>query len=48
MVQVGIPVMAIRNRITAEGQGPDLLERSHAAPVPDGESGKKNCRRNFR
>nr|XP_027801594.1 WASH complex subunit 3 isoform X1 [Marmota flaviventris] len=37
MVQVGVPVMAIRNKMISEGLDPDLLERPDA-PVPDGES----------
>ena len=40
MVQVGVPVMAIRNKMISEGLDPDLLERPDAA-VPDGE-GEKN------
>ncbi|XP_042803461.1 WASH complex subunit 3 isoform X1 [Panthera leo] len=36
MVQVGVPVMAIRNKMILEGLDPDLLERPDA-PVPDGE-----------
>ncbi|XP_012590661.1 PREDICTED: WASH complex subunit CCDC53 isoform X2 [Condylura cristata] len=40
MVQVGVPVMAIRNKMILEGLNPDLLERPDA-PVPDGE-GEKN------
>ncbi|XP_019587763.1 WASH complex subunit 3 isoform X2 [Rhinolophus sinicus] len=40
MVQVGVPVMAIRNKMVSEGLDPDLLERPDA-PVPDGE-GEKN------
>ncbi|KAM8896668.1 WASH complex subunit 3-like [Lycaon pictus] len=40
MVQVGVPVMAIRNKMISEGLDPDLLERPDA-PVPDGE-GEKN------
>ncbi|XP_032972128.1 WASH complex subunit 3 isoform X2 [Rhinolophus ferrumequinum] len=40
MVQVGVPVMAIRNKMVLEGLDPDLLERPDA-PVPDGE-GEKN------
>ncbi|XP_010379596.1 WASH complex subunit 3 isoform X2 [Rhinopithecus roxellana] len=39
MVQVGVPVMAIRNKMISEGLDPDLLERPDA-PVPDGESQK--------
>lgn len=39
MVQVGVPVMAIRNKMLLEGLNPDLLERPDA-PVPDGESEK--------
>ncbi|XP_066109229.1 WASH complex subunit 3 isoform X2 [Saccopteryx bilineata] len=39
MVQVGVPVMAIRNKMMSEGLDPDLLERPDA-PVPDG--GEKN------
>ncbi|XP_018412146.1 PREDICTED: WASH complex subunit CCDC53 isoform X2 [Nanorana parkeri] len=35
MVQVGVPVMAIRNKMIAEGLNPDLLETPNA-PVPDG------------
>ncbi|XP_036313161.1 WASH complex subunit 3 isoform X4 [Pipistrellus kuhlii] len=41
MVQVGVPVMAIRNKMISEGLDPDLLERPDA-PVPDGE-GEKNA-----
>ncbi|XP_044533787.1 WASH complex subunit 3 [Gracilinanus agilis] len=36
MVQVGVPVMAIRNKMISEGLDPDLLEKPDA-PVPDGE-----------
>ncbi|KAM4747452.1 WASH complex subunit 3 [Rhinophrynus dorsalis] len=36
MVQVGVPVMAIRNKMITEGLNPDLLETPDA-PVPDGE-----------
>ncbi|XP_006871155.1 PREDICTED: WASH complex subunit CCDC53 [Chrysochloris asiatica] len=36
MVQVGVPVLAIRNKMISEGLDPDLLERPDA-PVPDGE-----------
>ncbi|XP_061922799.1 WASH complex subunit 3 [Entelurus aequoreus] len=39
MVQVGVPVMAIRNKMTLEGLDPDLLDKPDA-PVPDG--GGKN------
>ncbi|XP_006888602.1 PREDICTED: WASH complex subunit CCDC53 [Elephantulus edwardii] len=39
MVQVGVPVLAIRNKMISEGLDPDLLERPDA-PVPDGESAK--------
>ncbi|XP_069847484.1 WASH complex subunit 3 isoform X2 [Dipodomys merriami] len=39
MVQVGVPVMAIRNKMISEGLDPDLLERPDA-PVPDGEKEK--------
>lgn len=35
MVQVGVPVMAIRNKMIAEGLDPNLLETPDA-PVPDG------------
>ncbi|XP_028672322.1 WASH complex subunit 3 [Erpetoichthys calabaricus] len=35
MVQVGVPVMAIRNKMIAEGLDPALLENPEA-PVPDG------------
>lgn len=35
MVQVGVPVMAIRNKMVAEGLDPNLLETPDA-PVPDG------------
>nr|XP_057933784.1 WASH complex subunit 3 [Doryrhamphus excisus] len=35
MVQVGVPVMAIRNKMTMEGLDPDLLDKPDA-PVPDG------------
>lgn len=34
MVHVGVPVMAIRNKMISEGLDPDLLERPDA-PVPD-------------
>uniref|UniRef100_A0A2K5KEX6 WASH complex subunit 3 n=1 Tax=Colobus angolensis palliatus TaxID=336983 RepID=A0A2K5KEX6_COLAP len=36
MVQVGVPAMAIRNKIRPEGLDPDFPERLDA-PVPDGE-----------
>lgn len=36
MVQVGVPVMAIRNKMISEGLNPDLLETPNA-PVPDEE-----------
>ncbi|XP_026963149.1 WASH complex subunit 3 isoform X1 [Sagmatias obliquidens] len=44
MVQVGVPVMAIRNKMISEGLDPDLLERPDA-PVPDGEgtSERRQC-----
>ncbi|XP_005006391.1 WASH complex subunit 3 isoform X2 [Cavia porcellus] len=35
MVHVGVPVMAIRNKMISEGLDPDLLERPDA-PVPGG------------
>ncbi|XP_006010089.1 WASH complex subunit 3 [Latimeria chalumnae] len=35
MVQVGVPVMAIRNKMVSEGLDPDLLETPDAV-VPDG------------
>uniref|UniRef100_UPI00398F1C19 WASH complex subunit 3 isoform X1 n=1 Tax=Pristiophorus japonicus TaxID=55135 RepID=UPI00398F1C19 len=35
MVQVGVPLMAIRNKMISEGLKPDLLETPDA-PVPDG------------
>ncbi|XP_041072272.1 WASH complex subunit 3 isoform X2 [Carcharodon carcharias] len=35
MVQVGVPVMAIRNKMISDGLDPDLLETPDA-PVPDG------------
>ncbi|XP_056430563.1 WASH complex subunit 3 [Hyla sarda] len=35
MVQVGVPVMAIRNKMISEGLNPDLLETPNA-PVTDG------------
>ncbi|XP_026183063.1 WASH complex subunit 3 [Mastacembelus armatus] len=35
MVQVGVPVMAIRNKMVMEGLDPNLLETPDA-PVPDG------------
>ncbi|XP_010598028.1 WASH complex subunit 3 isoform X2 [Loxodonta africana] len=41
MVQVGVPVLAIRNKMISEGLDPDLIERPDA-PVPDGE-GEKNA-----
>ncbi|XP_051911261.1 WASH complex subunit 3 [Hippocampus zosterae] len=34
MVQVGVPVMAIRNKMSMEGLDPDLLDKPDA-PVPD-------------
>ncbi|XP_010629662.1 WASH complex subunit 3 [Fukomys damarensis] len=37
MVHVGVPVVAIRNKMISEGLDPDLLERPDAA-VPDGGS----------
>ncbi|XP_054430601.1 WASH complex subunit 3 isoform X2 [Pteronotus mesoamericanus] len=40
MVQVGVPLMAIRNKMISEGLDPNLLERPDA-PVPDG-GGEKN------
>eukprot|EP00069_Balaena_mysticetus_P012462 bmy_21664T0 len=40
MVQVDVPVMAIRNKMISEGLDPDLPERPDA-PVPDVE-GEKN------
>ena len=40
MVQVGAPVMAIRNKMISEGLDPDFLERPDA-PVPDSK-GEKN------
>ncbi|KAM6215931.1 WASH complex subunit 3 isoform 2-T2 [Rhynchocyon petersi] len=42
MVQVGVPVLAIRNKMISEGLDPDLLEQPDA-PVPDGENGRKNA-----
>ncbi|XP_053318491.1 WASH complex subunit 3 [Spea bombifrons] len=36
MVQVGVPVVAIRNKMISEGLNPDLLETPDA-PVPDGK-----------
>ncbi|XP_046879099.1 WASH complex subunit 3 [Hypomesus transpacificus] len=39
MVQVGVPVMAIKNKMVLEGLDPNLLDTPDA-PVPD--SGKKN------
>uniref|UniRef100_A0A5F8GUH1 WASH complex subunit 3 n=1 Tax=Monodelphis domestica TaxID=13616 RepID=A0A5F8GUH1_MONDO len=42
MVQVGVPVMAIRNKMISEGLDPDLLEKPDA-PVPDGE-GEANAK----
>eukprot|EP00066_Takifugu_rubripes_P007364 XP_003972833.1 PREDICTED: WASH complex subunit CCDC53-like [Takifugu rubripes] len=38
MVQVGVPVMAIRNKMVAEGLDPNLLETPDA-PVPEGGAG---------
>ncbi|XP_070785293.1 WASH complex subunit 3 [Enoplosus armatus] len=38
MVQVGVPVMAIRNKMVLEGLDPNLLD-SPDAPVPDGGTG---------
>lgn len=38
MVQVGVPVMAIRNKMVLEGLDPNLLD-SPDAPVPDGGAG---------
>lgn len=37
MVQVGVPVMAIRDKMISEGLDPELLEKPDA-PVPNGES----------
>ncbi|XP_058529160.1 WASH complex subunit 3 isoform X2 [Ochotona princeps] len=34
MVQVGVPVMAIRNKMMSEGLDPDLLEKAAAQPQP--------------
>ncbi|XP_006979911.1 WASH complex subunit 3 isoform X2 [Peromyscus maniculatus bairdii] len=39
MVQVGVPVMAIRNKMISEGLDPELLEKPDA-PVPNGASEK--------
>ncbi|XP_041527419.1 WASH complex subunit 3 isoform X1 [Microtus oregoni] len=39
MVQVGVPVMAIRNKMISEGLDPDLLEKPDA-PVPNGATEK--------
>ena len=39
MLQVGDPVMAIRDKMISEGLDPDFLERPDA-PVPDGEERK--------
>ncbi|XP_003499743.1 WASH complex subunit 3 isoform X1 [Cricetulus griseus] len=39
MVQVGVPVMAIRNKMISEGLDPDLLEKPFS-PVPNGASEK--------
>ncbi|CAH7323034.1 WASH complex subunit 3 isoform X2 [Phodopus roborovskii] len=39
MVQVGVPVMAIRNKMISEGLDPDLLENPDA-PVPNGAAEK--------
>lgn len=39
MVQVGVPVMAIRNKMLSEGLDPDLLEKPDA-PVPNGACDK--------
>ncbi|TKS90774.1 WASH complex subunit 3 [Collichthys lucidus] len=38
MVQVGVPVMAIRNKMVLEGLDPNLLDTPDA-PVPDGGAG---------
>ncbi|CAJ1054798.1 WASH complex subunit 3 [Xyrichtys novacula] len=38
MVQVGVPVMAIRNKMVLEGLDPNLLDTPDA-PVPDGAAG---------
>ncbi|AWO98148.1 putative WASH complex subunit CCDC53 [Scophthalmus maximus] len=38
MVQVGVPVMAIRNKMVLEGLDPNMLD-SPDAPVPDGATG---------
>ena len=40
MLQVGVPVTAIRNKMVSEGLDPDFPERPDD-PVPDGE-GEKN------
>ncbi|XP_021030080.1 WASH complex subunit 3 isoform X2 [Mus caroli] len=39
MVQVGVPVMAIRDKMISEGLDPELLEKPDA-PVPNGESAR--------
>ncbi|XP_036608724.1 WASH complex subunit 3-like [Trichosurus vulpecula] len=42
MVQVGVPVKAIRNKMISEALDPDFLEKPDA-PVPDGE-GEENAK----
>ncbi|KAI1239245.1 WASH complex subunit CCDC53, partial [Lamprotornis superbus] len=39
MVQVGVPVMAIRNKMISEGLNPDLLE-SEGGPLPGSTKGR--------
>ncbi|XP_062374558.1 WASH complex subunit 3 [Sardina pilchardus] len=39
MVQVGVPVMAIKNKMVLEGLDPNLLDTPNA-PVPDGDNKK--------
>lgn len=41
MVQVGVPVMAIRNKMIMEGLDPNLLDTPDA-PVPDGAASSRD------
>uniref|UniRef100_A0A2I3GJ69 Uncharacterized protein n=1 Tax=Nomascus leucogenys TaxID=61853 RepID=A0A2I3GJ69_NOMLE len=46
IAQVGVPAMAIRNKIRSEGLVPDLPERPDA-PVPDGEKESSDSESSF-
>ncbi|XP_077566249.1 WASH complex subunit 3 isoform X2 [Stigmatopora nigra] len=41
MIHVGVPVMAIRNKMIAEGLDPDMLDKPDM-PMPGGVAGKNN------